>query len=155
MTMADKIVVMQDGRIEQIGAPLELYDKPNNLFVAGFIGSPAMNMLHGKLDPSDPSRFLTNDGISLPLGQAHCGAVGKDLVYGARPEAIRLGGDIPIEVIVIEPTGFESQVLGKLGQTSVTCVFRERVDIRPGERLHVSVDANSVHLFDAKTGERL
>ncbi|WP_062211195.1 ABC transporter ATP-binding protein [Aureimonas sp. AU12] len=155
MTMADKIVVMQDGRIEQIGAPLELYDKPNNLFVAGFIGSPAMNMLHGKLDPSDPSRFLTNDGISLPLGQAHRGAVGKDLVYGARPEAIRLGGDIPIEVIVIEPTGFESQVLGKLGQTSVTCVFRERVDIRPGERLHVSVDANSVHLFDAKTGERL
>ncbi|MBB3998282.1 ABC transporter ATP-binding protein [Aureimonas pseudogalii] len=155
MTMADKIVVMQDGRIEQVGAPLDLYDNPVNLFVAGFIGSPAMNMLHGRLDPQDSSRFVTNDGLSLPLGQAHRGAIGRDLVYGARPEAIHLGGDIGIEVVVVEPTGFESQVLGKLGQTEVTCVFRERVDIRPGQRLNVSIDPNAVHLFDAKSGERL
>ena len=155
MTMADKIVVMQDGRIEQIGAPLELYDRPNNLFVAGFIGSPAMNMLHGRLDPADPQRFVTGDGIALPLAPGHRGTPGTDLVYGARPEAIHLGGAIPMEVIVIEPTGFESQVLGRIGASNVTCVFRERLSVKPGERIDVSIDPAAVHLFDAGTGVRL
>ncbi|KQT83028.1 sn-glycerol-3-phosphate ABC transporter ATP-binding protein UgpC [Aurantimonas sp. Leaf443] len=155
MTMADKIVVMQDGRIEQIGAPLELYDRPNNLFVAGFIGSPAMNMMPGRLDPNDATRFLTKDGLSLPLSPGHRGTPGQDLVYGARPEAIVLGGTIPMEVQVIEPTGFESQVLGKLGATSVTCVFRERITARPGERIDVAIDPAAVHLFDAASGMRL
>jgi multiple sugar transport system ATP-binding protein len=155
MTMADKIVVMQDGRIEQIGAPLELYDRPNNLFVAGFIGSPAMNMLHGRLDPADGQRFVTGDGIALPLGPGHRGTPGTDLVYGARPEAIHLGGPIPMEVVVIEPTGFESQVLGRIGASNVTCVFRERLSVKPGERIDVSIDPAAVHLFDAGTGARL
>ncbi|WAJ27428.1 ABC transporter ATP-binding protein [Antarcticirhabdus aurantiaca] len=155
MTMADKIVVMQDGRIEQIGAPLELYDRPNNLFVAGFIGSPAMNMLHGRLDPADGQRFVTGDGIVLPLAPGHRGTPGTDLVYGARPEAIHLGGPIPMEVIVIEPTGFESQVLGRIGASNVTCVFRERLSVKPGERIDVSIDPAAVHLFDAGTGVRL
>ncbi len=155
MTMADKIVVMQDGRIEQIGAPLELYDNPANLFVAGFIGSPAMNMLSGRLDAADPRIFVANDGTRIPLGSAHRGAPGRDLVCGIRPEAITLGGPVEIEVIVIEPTGFESQVLGRLGQTEVTCVFRERLTARPGERIAVSVDPDAVHLFDAASGARL
>ncbi|KQT66024.1 MULTISPECIES: ABC transporter ATP-binding protein [unclassified Aureimonas] len=155
MTMADKIVVMQDGLVEQIGAPLELYDRPNNLFVAGFIGSPAMNMLHGKLDTGDATRFVTGDGLVLPVSGSRPEALGRDLVYGARPEAIHIGGTIPLEVIVIEPTGSESQVLGRIGKTAVTCVFRERVTARPGETIHVSIDPNAVHLFDAKSGQRL
>ncbi|KAB0681397.1 ABC transporter ATP-binding protein [Aureimonas leprariae] len=155
MTMADKIVVMQDGRIEQVGAPLELYDRPANLFVAGFIGSPAMTMLSGRVDPDDASRFRTGDGLALPLPSGHKGQPGQDLVYGLRPEAIGLGGAIPIEVVVVEPTGFESHVLGRLGQTSVNCVFRERIAARPGETLPVSIDPGSVHLFDAGTGRRL
>ncbi|WP_152047481.1 ABC transporter ATP-binding protein [Aureimonas psammosilenae] len=155
MTMADKIVVMQDGRIEQIGAPLELYDRPNNLFVAGFIGSPAMNMLHGRIDPADPARFVTGDGIALPLGSGHRGEPNKELVYGIRPEGMHIGGTIPLEVVVIEPTGFESQVLAKLGKTSVTCVFRERLNVKPGERIAVSIDPAAVHLFDAASGARL
>jgi multiple sugar transport system ATP-binding protein len=155
MTMADKIVVMHDGIVEQVGAPLELYDRPNNLFVAGFIGSPAMNMLHGRLDPNDPTRFVTSDGVVLPVSGRHEAARGRDLVYGARPEAISLGGPIPIKVVVIEPTGFESQVMGELGKTAVTCVFRERVTLKPGETLNVSIDPEAVHLFDAATGQRL
>jgi multiple sugar transport system ATP-binding protein len=155
MTMADKIVVMQDGRVEQIGAPLELYDRPNNLFVAGFIGSPAMNMLSGKLDPNDATRFITQDGVVLPVSGSRPEALGRSLVYGARPEAIHLGGDVMLEVIVIEPTGSESQVLGRIGTTDVTCVFRERVTVRPGEKIPVSIDPKAVHLFDAASGERL
>ena len=155
MTMADKIVVMHDGIVEQVGAPLELYDRPNNLFVAGFIGSPAMNMLHGRLDANDPTRFVTSDGTVLPVSGRHAAARGRDLVYGVRPEAISLGGPIAVRVVVIEPTGFESQVMGELGQTAVTCVFRERVTLKPGETLNVSIDPEAVHLFDAASGQRL
>ena len=155
MTMADKIVVMQDGRIEQVGAPLDLYDRPANLFVAGFIGSPAMNMLAGRLDPADPATFVTHDGVRLALGHGHRGKPGTELVLGIRPEAITLGGATEIEVVVIEPTGFESQVLGRLGRTDVTCVFRERLQARPGDRIPVSVDPGALHLFDAASGVRL
>src|SRR5687768_15912860 len=90
MTMADKIVVMHDGIVEQIGAPLKLYDRPVNLFVAGFIGSPAMNMIEGRLSPSDPSVFLTAAGTALPLARSIDAAKGKALIYGLRPEHVRL-----------------------------------------------------------------
>ncbi|WP_102961309.1 ABC transporter ATP-binding protein [Mangrovicella endophytica] len=155
MTMADKIVVMQDGRIEQIGAPLELYDRPDNLFVAGFIGSPAMNMLHGRVDSADPSRFVTRDGVVLPLGRPRPDLTGRDLVYGMRPEAIQLGGSVSIQVDVIEPTGSESQVIGRLGAAEIACVFRERVSVRPGEMMPVSIDPAATHLFDAADGRRI
>ena len=155
MTMADKIVVMHDGIVEQIGAPLELYDRPNNLFVAGFIGSPAMNMLHGRLDPDDPARFVTNDGVALPVAPLSQDARGRDLVYGVRPEAIALGGPVEVKVVVVEPTGSESQVVGMLGSTEITCVFRERISTRPDQTMNVSIDPAAVHLFDAQTGERL
>ncbi|MGF7159144.1 multiple sugar transport system ATP-binding protein [Rhodoligotrophos appendicifer] len=155
MTMADKIVVMQDGIVEQIGAPLELYDSPNSIFVAGFIGSPAMNMLRGRLDPADPTRFLAGGDIVLPIARPANGAQGRDLVYGVRPEAIVLGGPISLRVIVVEPTGSESQVVAMLGDTEITCVFRERVQARPGETVNVSIDPAAVHLFDAKSGARL
>ena len=93
MTMADKIVVMHDGIVEQIGAPLELYDRPVNLFVAGFIGSPAMNMIEGRLSPSDASVFLTTAGTALPLARPMDAAKGKALIYGLRPEHVRLRGE--------------------------------------------------------------
>src|SRR5690554_3952562 len=155
MTMADKIVVMNDGVVEQIGAPLDLYDEPANLFVAGFIGSPAMNMVSGRLDETDPSIFLTNDGVKLPAPQGFPSARGKDLVYGIRPEGITPGGTIELKIQVIEPTGAESQVVALLGQTQVTCVFRERVLLQPGDVMQVSIDPGATHLFDAATGQRL
>lgn len=156
MTMADKIVVMHDGVVEQIGAPLELYDRPANLFVAGFIGSPAMNMIKGRLDASDPTRFITTDGTALPVHRPPASAKGRDLVYGLRPEYMALAGEgLPAEVVVIEPTGYETQMIVRLGGTEVTCVFRERVDVRPGETIHLTIDAGHVHLFDVESGRRL
>ncbi len=155
MTMADKIVVMHDGRVEQVGEPLELYDTPNNLFVAGFIGSPAMNMVSGRVDENDRSVFVTGDGQRLPVGRPGRSQPGQDLVYGFRPEAISLGGDIAMPIEVIEPTGSETHVVAMLGATEVTCVFRERIRAAPGEELKVSIDPEAVHLFDAEGGERL
>lgn len=153
--MADKIVVMHDGIVEQIGAPLDLYDNPANLFVAGFIGSPAMNFLNGRIDEADPTRFVTDDGVALPAPQGLASARGKALVYGIRPESFSLGGPVELKVQVIEPTGSESQIVGLVGGTQVTCVFRERVTLAPGETLSVAIDPRSVHLFDAGSGMRL
>ncbi len=156
MTMADKIVVMHDGIVEQIGTPLELYDKPANLFVGGFIGSPAMNMIKGKLDPENPTRFLTADGTALPVANPPAEAKGRELVYGLRPEYISLDANgLPGEIVVLEPTGYETHLTLRLGGSDLTCVFRERVTARPGETLRVAIDASHVHLFDAESGRRL
>jgi multiple sugar transport system ATP-binding protein len=154
MTMADKIVVMHDGRVEQVGAPLELYDAPANLFVAGFIGSPAMNMFPGRAEP-EAGRFVTADGVALPIGRALTRAPQDGAVYGLRPEAFRLGGDIRLRVEVVEPTGSETHVLGRLGATEVVGVFRERIGAAPGEEIGVSLDPVATHLFDAATGARI
>ncbi|MBB4184322.1 ABC transporter ATP-binding protein [Sinorhizobium terangae] len=156
MTMADKIVVMHDGVVEQIGAPLELYDNPVNLFVAGFIGSPAMNMIKGRLDPTVGNAFLTEDGTALPVARPAAAAIGHDLVYGLRPEYMALDPNgLPAEIVVIEPTGYETQMIVRLGGSDVTCVFRERVNAKPGDTIRLSIDAAHVHLFDAESGRRL
>jgi len=156
MTMADKIVVMHDGIVEQVGSPLELYDKPANLFVGGFIGSPAMNMIKGRLDPENPIRFIAADGTALPVANPPDSAKGRDLVYGLRPEYISLdAGGLPGEIVVIEPTGYETHLTLKFGGSDLNCVFRERVNARPGESLNVAIDASHVHLFDAEGGQRL
>ncbi|MGH6761067.1 MAG: ABC transporter ATP-binding protein [Phyllobacterium sp.] len=155
MTMADKIVVMHDGIVEQIGAPLELYDRPVNLFVAGFIGSPAMNMIKGRLDPADATRFLAEDGTVLPVGKSIESAKGRDLVYGLRPEAMRLDpSGLPARVVVIEPTGSETQIIAKLAGHDVTCLFHERVAAKPGDTLKIAIDTSATHIFDAESGRR-
>jgi multiple sugar transport system ATP-binding protein len=154
MTMADKIVVMHDGRVEQIGAPLDLYDRPDNLFVAGFIGSPAMNMLAGAIDDGG-GRFVTGEGVALPVAGRLERRPEGGVVYGLRPESMRLGGEVPLRIDVVEPTGSETHVLGKLGSTDVVGVFRERISARPGEEIGISVDPAAIHLFDAASGRRI
>ncbi|WP_445505120.1 ABC transporter ATP-binding protein [Microvirga sp. G4-2] len=152
MTMADKIVVMHDGIVEQIGAPLELYDRPTNLFVAQFIGSPAMNILEGHVASSG---FALGD-LMLPVQNAPAASVGRPAYYGIRPEHFQLRQDgIPVEVAVVEPTGSETQVVARAGGREITCVFRERVGARPGEIIHVAPDPALVHLFDTETGKRI
>ncbi|QRM56117.1 sn-glycerol-3-phosphate ABC transporter ATP-binding protein UgpC [Sinorhizobium sp. BG8] len=156
MTMADKIVVMHDGVVEQIGAPLDLYDRPANLFVAGFIGSPAMNMIKGRLDSENPNRFVATDGTVLPVARPSAEARGRELVYGLRPEYMTIAADgLPAEVVVIEPTGYETQMIVRFGGTDVTCIFRERINARPGDTIRLAIDADHVHLFDADSGRRL
>jgi multiple sugar transport system ATP-binding protein len=156
MTMADKIVVMHDGIVEQIGAPLDLYDRPNNLFVAGFIGSPAMNMIDGTISPSDPKVFLTGDGTALPLAKPVNAAKGKALVYGLRPEHVRFDPNgIPATVVVTEPTGAETLVIARLGGSDLTLVFHERIHVNPGDTLRIAINEAAVHVFDKETGQRL
>ena len=116
MTMADKIVVMHDGIVEQIGAPLDLYDKPGNLFVAGFIGSPAMNFLHGKVKANGTAGFEGPNGVKLPLAAAPAASDGRPAVYGIRPEHFTIADDgAEAEIVVVEPTGSETQVFAKIG----------------------------------------
>ncbi|MFY8114325.1 MAG: ABC transporter ATP-binding protein [Rhabdaerophilum sp.] len=153
MTMADKIVVMHDGIVEQIGAPLDLYDRPENLFVAGFIGSPAMNFIRGTLGSGG---FMAEGGFHLPVGAAPAGSDGKPVVYGLRPEHIRIdSAGVPAEVVVLEPTGSETQVVLRAGGQDIIAVFRERLTAKPGEMIPISPSLPIAHLFDAETGKRL
>ena len=156
MTMADRIVVMHDGIVEQSGTPLELYDEPANMFVASFIGSPSMNLIKGTIQGKSKPSFLTEDGISLPLAKAPAASDGRPAVYGIRPEHFTLGGrGVKASVTVIEPTGSETQVIARLGKQKITGVFRERISAHPGEDLPMMPNPGAAHLFDAATGVRL
>jgi multiple sugar transport system ATP-binding protein len=156
MTMADKIVVMHDGIVEQIGTPLDLYDKPGNQFVAGFIGSPAMNFLKGTVKANGSASFHGPNGVKLPLASAPAGSDGRPVVYGIRPEHFTLADDgADAEIVVVEPTGSETQVFAKLGGEEVVAVFRERHKFEPGDKVRLKPDPALVHLFDEATGKRL
>jgi multiple sugar transport system ATP-binding protein len=156
MTMADKIVVMHDGLVEQIGAPLELYDRPDNLFVAGFIGSPAMNFLKGTIRHNGSAGFDGPGGVRLPLAAAPAAADGRLAIYGVRPEHFAIADDgAETEIQVVEPTGSEIQVVARLGGEDVIAVFRERHQFKPGDRIRLKPDPRFVHLFDEPTGKRL
>src|SRR5499427_1856054 len=160
MTMADKIVVMHDGRVEQIGAPLDLYDRPDNLFVAGFIGSPAMNFFPGTICYNGSAGFDGPGGVRLPLRTPPQRAPelsdGTPSVYGVRPEHFVLSDDgIDAEIQVVEPTGSETQLVARLGGQDVLAVFRERHRFNPGDRVRLKPDIGLVHLFDRATGKRL
>jgi multiple sugar transport system ATP-binding protein len=152
MTMADKIVVMNGGKVEQIGAPLDLYDRPANVFVAGFIGSPAMNFLRGRVVSG---RFHAGGDVALALPAGAMAEEGQPALYGIRPEHMQLRADgVPAVVHVVEPTGSETQVVAQVGETSVLCAFRERVTAKPGETIRIAPEAALAHLFDVDTGQR-
>jgi multiple sugar transport system ATP-binding protein len=156
MTMADKIVVMHDGIVEQIGTPLDLYDKPENQFVAGFIGSPAMNFLKGNVKVNGKAGFAGPNGVQLPLMSAPANSDGRPAVYGIRPEHFTIADDgAEAEIVVVEPTGSETQVFAKLGGEEVVAVFRERHKFEPGDKVRLRPDPALVHLFDEATGKRL
>jgi multiple sugar transport system ATP-binding protein len=157
MTMADKIVVMHDGIVEQVGEPLSLYDKPQNQFVAGFIGSPAMNFVKGKIAVNGTASFVTDGGVKLPIGKAPAASDGRPAIYGIRPEhfTVDAAAGVPAEVAVIEPTGSETQVFARMGGQDIVGVFRERISVQPGQTIPLAPDPAHVHLFDDATGRRL
>ncbi len=153
MTMADRIVVMHSGHIEQMGTPLELYDEPKNLFVAGFIGSPAMNIVKGELAGST---LRLADGTTIELGAVPAGVSDGPITLGLRPEHLRLDADgAKAEVLIIEPTGSETLVTLRLGDHDLVGVFRERISAKPGEMIGIAFDESRMHLFDAQSGERI
>ncbi|KQW18462.1 sugar ABC transporter ATP-binding protein [Afipia sp. Root123D2] len=156
MTMADKIVVMHDGIVEQMGSPLELYDHPDNRFVAGFIGSPAMNFLDGKLTGGDRPCVETANGSRLPLIASRVGLEGKPVVYGIRPEHLEFADDgVEAEVVVVEPTGSETQIVARIGTQDIIVVIRDRRPVKPGDKIKLRPVAASAHVFDKETGKRL
>jgi multiple sugar transport system ATP-binding protein len=138
-----------------MGAPLELYDRPATLFVAGFIGSPSMNLLKGAIAVKGKPIFVTESGVELPLKSTPGGVNGRPCFYGIRPEHLAIGSDFKAEVSVVEPTGSETQVFAKVGDQPIVTVFRDRLSAQPGETLLLSPNLDAVHLFDAESGKRL
>jgi multiple sugar transport system ATP-binding protein len=150
MTMADKIVILKDGVIEQQGAPLEVYDRPDNLFVASFIGSPAMNLIKGKVSGG---KFVAGDGSKIDLPKGHKAKEGQEIVFGVRPEHLEVGKGFNIKVSVTEPTGPEIHIYGDMGSDEICAVVRERIELKREQVLGLKPMDGKVHLFDAASGK--
>jgi multiple sugar transport system ATP-binding protein len=156
MTMADRIVVMHDGVVEQIGTPLELFDRPQNLFVAQFIGSPAMNVFPGTLKREEGLVYVDALGARWPLPSGTPGEHGQPVHYGIRPSDISLADNgVPAEVFVVEPTGAETELLVEVGDRRLVVQLHSRTSARPEDRVHLAVDASKAHLFDGTSGRRM
>ena len=152
MTMADQIVILRDGVIEQQGTPLEVYDHPANLFVAEFIGSPSMNLLKGSVE-GDAVRIA--GGILLPLPKGHRAQQGQSLTYGIRPEHLALGVGAQATVNVTEPTGPQTHIYADLGGQEVCAITEERIGVGRGAMIGLSPRLDRVHLFNSETGRAL
>lgn len=157
MTMADRIVVLRSGNVEQIGTPMELFDYPKNIFVAGFLGSPAMNFLPGRLAADGSAALVLSNGESVALARRPEVCGDNDIVLGVRPQDITQDPDNGTAAIVkvIEPTGADTHVLVELAGQEVTCVLDARLDMKPGDQIRLSFRTPAVHFFDAKTEARL
>ncbi len=154
MTMADKIVVLNGGGIEQAGAPLELYNNPANLFVAGFIGSPEINFFQSRYEGGTAVRV--KGGQELPLGTALDVPVGTEIVYGVRPQHITLGATgVPATAVIVEPTGDAQEVLARVGEEDISVVVRDHALLSPGDKVNLVIDPAKVFIFDKATGLRL
>jgi multiple sugar transport system ATP-binding protein len=157
MTMGDKIVVLNGGRVEQTGAPLDLYDRPANVFVAGFLGSPAMNFLDGEINAQERPHLCLSGGVLAPIAKAPLASHGRVVTYGVRPEEIRLDaeGGVPAAVVAVEPTGYETHVLMKLGENEIVAIMRDRAKFAAGDVINISLASPKAHFFDPTTGQRL
>ena len=156
MTMADKIVVMKDGYVEQIGAPLELYDNPSNVFVGGFIGSPSMNFIRGRIrNEGGVQRFVSDHGSVLPVRPVQV-EDGHPVIYGVRPEHITLGPEgLPVRIAVVEPTGAETQLFARAGEDLIDALLRDRVSVHAGDTVNFVIDPAKAHVFDQQTTKRI
>jgi multiple sugar transport system ATP-binding protein len=158
MTMADVIVIMRSGVIEQIGAPLAVYDRPANLFVAEFIGSPAMNLLRGVVEAREGRPMLrTKGGASVAIPDRPGLAPGREVVFGVRPEHLGIAagageGTIAATVEVVEPTGPEIHVYCEFEDVELCAITSQRLEFRPGAPIGLLPDLARAHLFDARTG---
>ena len=164
MTLADRIAVMKDGRIQQLATPHEIYSHPVNRFVAGFIGSPQMNFLSGQLDSGPPPVFRAGD-LRVPLDRyafADQGAAGGRCVLGVRPENVAVGADgsarpisCEVEIEIVEPMGANTLVWTKLAGTNFAFLADSESRLKVGERVMIGFDPGRASLFDEATGARL
>jgi multiple sugar transport system ATP-binding protein len=164
MTLADRIAVMKGGVIQQLGAPHEIYSRPINRFVAGFIGSPQMNFLTGELESGRPQAFRAGD-LRIPLDRYpfdEHGADGGHCVLGVRPESVSIGADCSarpfsreVEIEIVEPMGADTLVWTKLAGTNFAFLVDSESRLKPGERITIGFDPGRASLFDESTGVRL
>jgi multiple sugar transport system ATP-binding protein len=157
MTMADRIVVMQGGHVEQSGAPLDLYDRPANVFVAGFLGSPAMNFIPGTLVAGDQPGLRLADGSTIAVRPFPAELAGQNVTFGIRPEDIRISGQGGIEAVVdiMEPTGAQTHMMVRARGQAFTLVLNDRVAASAGGTIRLSFDSPGSHFFDPESGRRL
>ncbi len=158
MTMADRIVVMHDGIIEQIGTPLELFDRPGNLFVAQFIGSPSMNVLEGTLHQAEDQHWVEAEGQRWPVASIAAAQDGQSVHYGVRPSDMRLSptqSGISATVVVVEPTGAETELLLQVGQTKLVLVMHGRTDVQPDQTVYLEINPVKTHVFNRDSGARM
>jgi multiple sugar transport system ATP-binding protein len=155
MTMADTIVVLRDGNIEQIGKPLDIYDRPANLFVAEFIGSPSMNFLSGEVATEAGRPVVRANGVTLPLPSDAGVSTGQIVRYGIRPEHLRPdtgNAGFPAKVSVVEPTGPEIHIYADVGAQEVCAITQERVELSPGDEIRLVPALDRILLFEPATG---
>ncbi len=162
MTLADRLIVMNAGVADQIGTPMDVYDRPASVFVAGFIGSPAMNFLAAKVGPDRQSVDLAATGagpIRLPLAQPTSAGAGAAVALGIRPEHLHPDPDGPLqfEVELAEPLGADTLLHGRFGSARELVTVRQggHVIARPGENRRFKAEPGHLHLFDSQTGKRL
>lgn len=178
MTMGDLIAVMKDGVVQQLGTPQEIYDNPANLFVAGFIGSPSMNFIPGKVEIEGDNAIIrvSNQGMNQSTNAANSTAlklnvtpaqikdsVGKDVLLGIRPEQItdlssahgEHGQSMQVQIDMTEPTGPDTMLICKLNGTPVTCRSHPREAVQPGQSMTLSFNLSKAALFDPQSGNRI
>jgi len=159
MTMGDRVAVLKDGELQQVDTPLALYDRPANLFVAGFIGSPGMNLLKAKVSDGHAQ---TGD-LVLPIDRAAAGRATGDVMLGVRPASWRIVdhdlGGLPIRVALLEELGADAYLYGTCDiegtPSNVAVRIEARSDLKKGDLIHVTTDPSHVHIFDTRTGARL
>ncbi len=158
MTMADRVVVMNQGRIEQAADPITLYQHPANRFVAAFIGAPAMNFLEGRLVLDDGPRFVADDGVSLPVPAARADRLAqhrnRPVSLGIRPEHCAGTGDatVPLEVVAVEPLGPHTLLVGHVGRTPFTAQVAPGFPAAADQLVEVGITSGAAHFFDRATG---
>jgi multiple sugar transport system ATP-binding protein len=165
MTMGSRIAVMRDGRLQQVGEPLEIYERPRNLFVANFIGTPPMNFVRATVERGGTAAAAAGFTLPLPpaMRSAAAGREGRGIVLGIRPEHVveaREGGRgqtaaLPVEVEFVEPLGDEVIVHGRLGEEVLLCKLGPHRVPEAGSRLDVAIELEKMHVFDAETELRL
>jgi multiple sugar transport system ATP-binding protein len=158
MTLGQKIIVLKDGDIQQIADPTTLYKHPKNMFIAGFIGSPPMNFIAGKILHKKKQPVFQNGSVMVPLKPNYVTYRGRDVILGIRPSDFSLHHGIPISmtVDVVEPMGSEVYVYGRCDKISLSA--RLTIDDeypRTGENVTLKINVNRIYLFDAKTEENI
>ncbi|PKH23819.1 sn-glycerol-3-phosphate ABC transporter ATP-binding protein UgpC [Enterobacterales bacterium CwR94] len=158
MTLAQRVMVMNKGIVEQLGTPVEVYERPASRFVASFIGSPAMNLLEGQINV-DGLRFVLSPQQALPLAQSRAKWAGKKITLGIRPEhfilSTREAGGVPLVVDTLEMLGADNLVHGRWGEQRVVVRLSHTLRPQPGETLWVTLPEHALHFFDANHGQRL